>query len=487
MRRRNIRPLGLLALLAAAGCGGEAESPPAPPNVVIIISDDHGWPDYGFMGHEVIQTPNLDRLASESMVYTRGYVPAPVCRPSLATIATGLYPHQHQITGNDPPGDTPRATRTPEARASMERVFARNENVMQLLARSGYASHQSGKWWEGNPLDHGFTAAMTHGDVTRGGRHGDDGLTIGREGMDPIFEFVRHSVEGAPAHDQNSVEPAPKPFFIWYAPFLPHTPHNPPERLLEKYSAPDRPERVASYYAMVDWFDETVGELLDFLDGKGPWPSGEGSAPDDASLAALRNTVVLYVADNGWLPTEHRRDQAVARAKMSPYELGVRTPIMIRWPGRVEPGRDDRTLVSSIDLVPTILDAVGIEPSQSLPGISLLEAEALPQRKQLFGSTSAHTSVDVLDPAANLKYRTVVREDGWKLILPHEPNREVTLLIRGDIPDWMHFEPELYNVIDDPFETKNLAAENPEIVAELQDALREWWLVPGDPVDGAGD
>ena len=479
MRRNQVALLAPLAALALSGCS-PGEAPVGPPNVVVIISDDHGWPDYGFMNHPTVRTPNLDRLASESMLYTRGYVPAPVCRPSLATIATGLYPHQHQITGNDPPGETPRDTRTPEARASMERVFARNENVMQLLARSGYVSHQSGKWWEGDPLDHGFTAAMTHGDVTRGGRHGDDGLTIGREGMEPIFEFIRHSLLGPPG--QAVVEHQPEPFFIWYAPFLPHTPHNPPERLLEKYRAPDRPERIARYYAMVDWFDETVGQLRDFLEGGdgSPLMSADSATLSPSALGRLRNTVVLYVADNGWLPTESRPQQAIARAKMSPYDLGVRTPIMIRWPGRVEPGRDDNTLVSSIDLVPTILDATGIGPSEDLPGISLLNTDALAQRKQIFGSTSAHTAVDVLDPVADLKYRTVVREDGWKLILPYELNRDVTLLIRGDIADWMRLEPELYNVLDDPFETKDLAAERPELVAELREAVSAWWLVPGD-------
>ena len=456
-------PLAFGALLLCLGCssGDVAEGPP---NIILIISDDHGWPDYGFMGHPVIQTPSLDRLASESMVYTRGYVPAPVCRPSLATLATGLYPHQHMITGNDPPGEWPAIARDVEGRASMERVFARHENVIELLARSGYVSHQSGKWWEGNPLDHGFTEAMTHGDVTRGGRHGDDGLTIGREGLGPIFTFIDST--SAPSKKANHpgewfVEPVDTPFFIWYGVFLPHTPHNPPDRLLEKYHAPGRPERIAQYYAMVEWLDETVGELLDFLDEK-----------------RLQNTVVLYVADNGWITTEDRADQPLARAKMSPYEMGVRTPIMIRWPGRVEPGRDDRTLVSSIDLAPTILQAADIEHLPDLPGISLLDREALQQRKQVFGSTFAHTAVNVLDPVANLKYRTVVREDGWKLVLPYTLNRDVTHMIQGHIADWMQFEPELYNVLEDPHETNDLAAKHPELVAELRTTLQDWWLVP---------
>ena len=471
--KRILLALGALVLGLGCSVGGPYEGPP---NIVLIISDDHGWPDYGFMGHPVIRTPNLDRLASESMVYTRGYVPVPVCRPSLATLATGLYPHQHRITGNDPPGEWPQIARDVEGRAAMERVFARSENVVELLARSGYASHQSGKWWEGNPVDHGFTAGMTHGDVARRGRHGDDGLVIGREGMDPIFGFIRFTV--SPQVGTNIVEDHPSPFFIWYAPFLPHTPHNPPDRLLDKYTAPERPLRVAQYFAMVEWLDETVGELLDFLD-----------SPDQLEAAAreqLENTVVLYVADNGWITAPEQADQPTARAKMSPYEMGVRTPIMIRWPGRVEPGRDDRTLVSSVDLVPTMLDAAGIELPSTLPGVSLLDREALQQRKQIFGATFAHTAVDILDPVANLKYRTVVREDGWKLVEPYTLNRDVMHMIRGSVADWMRFEPELYNVLEDPHETRDLAAERPELVTELAAALQEWWLVPEElPAAGA--
>ena len=430
-------------MFAPLSCGAPA-GPEPPPNIVLIISDDHGWPDYGFMGSPVIQTPALDRFASQSMVYTRGYVPVPLCRPSLATIATGLYPHQHGITGNDPPGPA----RDPASRAAMEAVFARNDSVAELLGRSGYASHQSGKWWEGNPLDHGFTAAMTHGDVNRRGRHGDLGLVIGREGMDPILEFIESS--------------AGKPFFLWYAPFLPHTPHNPPERLLEKYREPGRTTAVAEYYAMVEWLDETVGQLCDYLDQQG----------------LSDNTVVLYVSDNGWLQSEQRSEQPMMRGKMSPYDSGVRSPIMIRWPGKVEPGRDDSTLVSSIDFVPTILGAAGIGQRADVAGIDLLDRAALAERDRIFGEEFAHTSVDIERPVANLKYRSVVREDGWKLILPYHPNSQVTLTIRGTVAPWVSEDPELYQVLDDPHEQQNLAADRPDLVEELHASLQEWWPVP---------
>ncbi|MEM8488806.1 MAG: sulfatase [Bacteroidota bacterium] len=440
----------LLLFILLTGCEPAAEKPATPddtlPNIVLIISDDHGWTDFGFMGHEAIQTPHIDALAAESMLYTRGYVPTSVCRPSLATMITGLFPHEHGITGNDPPGGL-EEMRDPVKRAMMVEIFKKHKTVSESLAELGYVSHQSGKWWEGAPTEHGFTAGMTHGVVEEGGRHGDEGLKIGREGMQPIFEFI----EGA----------GEQPFFVWYAPFLPHTPHNPPERLLEKYTAPDRSERVAKYYAMVDWFDETVGELLNFLDDNGH----------------RENTLVVFVNDNGWVQAVGDQGMPDTRSKMSPYDAGMRTPLMLRWPGVVEAGRDDQTLVGSIDLAPTMLHAAGIDVPATMRGLNLFESAELEKRKALYGALFAHTAADLNDPVANLKYRYTVREDGWKLILPYLPNEDVTLMIRGQQTAWMTNDVELYNVIDDPYELNNQAAARPGLVAEMTSTLEDWWAV----------
>ena len=237
----------------------------------MIIGDDQAWGDFGFMGHPVIETPNLDQLAAESALFRRGYVPSSLCRPSLATLISGLYPHQHKIAGNDPAPGTDRG--------EMLRHIRRIPALPRLLAPKGYVSHQSGKWWEGNFREGGFTAGMTHGDPRRKGRHGDEGLKIGREGLQPVFDFI----DGADG----------KPFLIWYAPFLPHTPHTPPKRLLDKYQSADRPSELARYYAMCEWFDETCGELLDGLQ----------------SRALKDNTLVVFVTDNArWLAVSLRAE-----------------------------------------------------------------------------------------------------------------------------------------------------------------------------------
>ena len=145
------------------------------PNIVLIISDDQSWTDYGFMGHEIIQTPHLDKLAAESATFTRGYVPTALCRPSLMTLVTGLYASQHGVTGNDP------KLRTPQLRSALIAKIDQHPTLPKLLGERTYLSHQSGKWWEGHYSRGGFTHGMTRGFPQKGGRHGDDGLKIGRE------------------------------------------------------------------------------------------------------------------------------------------------------------------------------------------------------------------------------------------------------------------------------------------------------------------
>lgn len=427
------------SFLVSLGMANARAADPRPPNIVLIISDDHGWTDYGFMGHRDVRTPHLDRIAREGLTFTRGYVPSSLCRPSLASIMTGLYPHQHRITGNDPAGDA----RDPANRARMVKVFEQSKTIAGLLGERGYRSHQSGKWWEGQCQCGGFTECMTHGDVLRGGRHGDDGLAIGRETMQPVFDFIDRS-QGSP-------------FFLWYAPFLPHTPHNPPDRLLDRYRVRGLPLDVARYYAMIEWLDETVGALVQHLERR----------------RLDRDTLLVYLADNGWvqgggdLPFR-------GRAKLSPYDAGVRTPLLLRWPGRIAPRREERTAVSCVDLATTMLPACGVRPLAAMPGVNLLDARSVARRKAVFGSIFVHTSVDINRPAANLKYRWIVRGH-WKLIAPYAPNRELELWERRGRPAWMKDEPELFDLAADPFEERDLAPRRPDQVRRLLAELDRWW------------
>lgn len=440
-----------------------AASPP-PPNIVFIISDDHAWTDYGFMGHPQIETPNLDRLAARSVLFPRGYVPTALCRPALASVANGRYAHQHKISGNDPawlPGMTaPRpapakgkdgsGTEPAEYTALRERLIAqmdRHPTIATLLGQQGYLSHQSGKWWEGSYRRGGFTHGMTRGFPQPGGRHGDDGLKIGRQGMLPVFEFIDHAVAEK------------KPFFVWYAPFMPHDPHTPPDRLFQKYKTKGvQSDYIARYYAMVEWFDETCGQLLDHL----------------AAKKLTQNTLVVYIGDNGWIQQAQAPGYA-PRSKQSANEGGVRQPTLFSWPGVIPPGNRGEQLCSSVDILPTALAAAGVAVPKDLPGYNLLpflkSGQPTP-RREVFGETFAHDVANIDEPEDSLLYRWVI-EGKWKLLLTYDGQlgRYASSHPRTEK------RPQLFDLLADPHENNNLAAQHPEIVARLAAKLQEWWPV----------
>jgi arylsulfatase A-like enzyme len=446
-----------IAAIVLASAGVTASAQEVPPNVVLILADDQHWGDYGFLGHEELRTPALDRLAREGLVFSRGYVPSSLCCPSLASLVTGRYPHEHLIVGNDPPG-APNVARGSEAareaftagRERMNRHLEAWPTLPKLLGAHGYTSLQTGKWWQGDFRRGGFDEGLT-----RGQRHGDEGLAIGRKTMDPVYEFVRRC------------RGERRPFFVWYAPMLPHDPHDPPTELVEHYASKTDSIHVARYWGNVERFDRTVGELLDFLDE-------EGLASD---------TLVVFVADNGWI---QRKDapRFAPRSKRSPYDGGLRTPIVLRRPGAIPSGTSE-ALASSLDLLPTLLAACGIPAPTGLPGLDLLDAKAVAARKQIFGACYTHDIVDLDQPARSLLWRWTIRRDGahlWKLIEPVTsgvggtfPKREEGSITAEERARFERGESELFELATDPAETKNLAAEQPSLVRELRAELDAWW------------
>ncbi len=439
--------IAIVVIIAIANSFSLARADERPPNIVLILSDDQAWTDYGFMGHDAIQTPNLDELAKSSSVFRRGYVPTALCRPSLMTLLTGHYASTHGITGNDPSPKyaKPNSELYNQRRAQLISYLDRFDSIPKLLAKQGYVSHQSGKLWEGSFQQAGFTDGMTRGFPEPGGRHGDDGLAIGREGIQPIADFVGKAVKDE------------KPFYLWYAPFMPHSPHTPPKRILDKYAVGDRPISVARYYAMCEWFDETCGQVLKLIDDQGQ----------------RDNTLVVYVTDNGWIQ-DPDSDSFAPRSKQTPYEGGVRTPIMYRWPGKIQVN-DRPELATSLDIVPTMLAAAGAVMPNDLPGLNLLpnlESGQKIDRERIFGETFAHDIADIEKPRASLLFRWVI-EGRYKLLLTYdgEANRSASANPRTNK------DPQLFDLIDDPTELHNLAPENSGIVTKLSAALDDWYPV----------
>ncbi|MGB0744980.1 MAG: sulfatase family protein, partial [Opitutales bacterium] len=421
-----IKFIQLIILTAAASLTLSANQ--ARPNVILIISDDHAYYDYGFMGSERVHTPVIDKLANESLTYTRGYT-MPVCSPTLASLLTGKLPHQHGITGNDLAKKS-KQWGAGERKLLAEKLLSNSLLLPKALSESGYLTFQTGKLWNGTYKEMGFT----HGMTSKGSRHGDKGLSIGRDGMEPIFDFIEKARK------------AEKPFFIWHAPFLPHTPHNPPARLHNKYKGKGPTAAAEKYFAMVEWLDESTGELENYLQEN----------------HLTENTVIIYIADNGWNPEKGTRG---GRYKMSPYEGGIRTPIFVRWPGKVNPEMDETTLAHVTDVTKTIVDLTKAEDPGDLPGLNLLDRQAMQKRDTVFVEAYTHDIADLSAPGKSL-FASVVIDGWWKLLIPTEIEPKLSFATK---PEGL----ELYNLQTDPYEKKNVAKQHPEVVARLKQLQKE--------------
>jgi uncharacterized sulfatase len=195
---------------------------------------------------------------------------------------------------------------------------------------------------------------------------------------------------------------------------------------------------------MCEWFDQTCGELIDYIDAQ--------------DLA--EETLVIYTTDNGWIQDADRINRFAPRSKQSPYEMGLRTPFMLRWPGRITPSLDSINAVSNIDILPTILEVAGIQSTRNHHGIDLLSEQDLSTRKTVFAEDFTH-DLNVDNPLSGLEHRIAIK-GFWKLIVPDTNNMKD----KG---------PELFNLAVDPLESYNLYDEFPEKSAELLNEIEQWW------------
>jgi uncharacterized sulfatase len=338
-------------------------------------------------------------------------------------------PHANGITGNDLSGNHPKKG---ERDALKSQLMGNSLMLPKAISEAGYMTFQTGKLWNSTYAEVGFTDGMTK----TAGRHGDAGLDIGRKGMKPIYDFIK------------TAKAADKPFFIWHAPFLPHTPHNPPAEIFAKYKGKGPTAAAEKYYAMVEWLDNTCGELDEYLEKNG----------------LKENTVILYLADNGW-DGEMAHDGN--RAKLSPYELGIRSPMFVRWPAKVKSQRDDVTLAHIIDFPTTILDITGAKNPGDLPGLNLTDLDAMKKRETVFVEAYTHDIADLEAPEKSLISRVVIN-GWWKLIIPGpvKPDRPFS-----GVPS----KTVLYDLKSDPLEKNDVAAANPEVVERLTKLQTAQW------------
>lgn len=431
------------------------------PNVILIITDDQGRGDFGYMDNPVLETPHLDALASGAAEMTRFYV-SPVCAPTRASLMTGRYNYRTRVVD------------TFVGRAMME---PEEVTVAEVLNEAGYATGIFGKWHLGDcypmrPMDQGFEESLVH----RGGGIGQpadppggeskytDAILIhnGREtqtrGYCTDVYFERAMEWMAREHERG------RPFFAYISTNAPHGPyHDVPEELYHQYREKDlRPvilpkgneqayrnqaDRVARIFAMIANIDDNVGRLMDRLE----------------KLGITKNTLVIFLTDNG--PNTLRYVGDIRGMKGHVHEGGIRTVFWAHWPGRLEAGREIDYPAAHIDVMPTVLDACGVAAPEGVRFdgrnlLPLLEGESAeePDRTLFIQSHRGDRPV--------LYHHFCAIGPRYKLLHPSGFGREG---FEGS-PQF-----ELYDLREDPGERHNLAATQPAILARLKSAYEVWF------------
>ena len=419
-------------------------------NVVLILADDLGAHDLGVNGSRFHETPNLDRLAREGMRFTQAYSACTVCSPSRAALMTGKYPARLKITDWIAGHDAPKAKLKPPVDWVKQLPLA--ETTLAERAQSaGYATAHVGKWHLGPegfwPTEQGF--GLNIGGYSRGqppsyfAPYGIPTLPDGQKGE---YLTDREGTEAAKFIAANR----DRGFFLNYWPYSVHTPLQAPADLVAKYQR--KAARIggsqtnAVYAAMLESLDASVGRILKAL--------------DQAKLAD--RTVVIFSSDNGGLvlgsnpPTSNA---PLRSGKGSPYEGGVRVPLLVKWPGVTQPGSVSAEPVITMDLAATVAGAItnaehGTRKAELADGRDLRPLLENPAAK--LGRESLCWHYPHYHPGGATPY-AAIRAGDWKLIQYYEDGRH-----------------ELFNLAADPGEQQDLAAAQPERVMELAKKLFDW-------------
>ena len=418
------------------------------PNVLFILIDDMGWMDLGCQGNKNLRTPNIDNLAKGGMRFTDAYAPAPVCSPTRAAIITGQSPARLQITNHLPHQDrfTPKDSKLLPAKM-LNHLSLESETLAERLKKDAhYATAFIGKWhlYTGrdkkyNPLNQGF-------DINIGGCSYGGPPTF----FDPYrIDFLPDRKEGeylpnrladeaiAFISEQNSKD---KPFFVALWNYTVHWPMEAPDKLVEKYkNLPVKGYRDYRYAAMIEAMDIAIGKVLKSL--------------DDLNIA--QETLVIFTSDNG--PFGGVGDASPLRAdKGHLYEGGIRVPLIVRWPGKVEAGAVEETPVILTDLHPTILSATGLDLNSTIPN-------------------DGHNLLPLLKGKEKLKNRAVYWH--YPNFAFHRDNRLGSAIREGD-HKLIHFydtdSVELYNLKNDIGEKNDLSGKMPQLASRLKNKLKVW-------------
>lgn len=432
------------------------------PNIILINVDDLGWKDVGFMGSHYYETPNLDRLATEGMVFLQAYAGAANCAPSRACLMSGLNTPRHGIytVDNSDRGDarTRLLIPTPNTKTLADSIYT----LAEMLRDNGYVTGTFGKWHLGDdPTTQGFR-------VNAGGSHrgnpGQEGyfspykvdfLPDGPPGEYLTDRLTREAIRFVQQYQDTS-------FFLYLPFYSVHTPIMGKELLVEKFEhkpgadGQNRPD----YAAMIASVDENIGRLLDEVEQAG----------------LTENTVVIFTSDNGGVRAISSQHPLRA-GKGSYYEGGIRVPLIVRWPRTITAGSRSEVPVTNLDFYPTLQSIIHAKKTSPLLDgediLPLFYSQDLPERVlvwhfPIYLQASPAGAEESRDPLFRTRPGSIIRQGPWKL---HEYFEDGGL--------------ELYNLEADPGETNNLVIEQPQRARVLHQQLKKWRKSMDAPVPSA--
>lgn len=404
------------------------------PNVILILMDDMGWRDVGFMGNSFVETPHLDRLAKEGLVFTQAYASAPNCAPTRACLMSGQYTPRHGVyTVSDPrQGDGQPWQRLLPA-VNQEQLDTGVVTIAENLQSVGYKTAFFGMWNLGRgrtgpvtPGGQGFETVVFPENIGFGkdAYFTDDGQYLTDRLTDEVLDFVDRSGSA--------------PFFVYYADHATHAPYEPKPELLRKYESKlnddDDRRNDAHLAATVEAVDQNIGRMIDHLKKRG----------------LLENTLLIFTSDNGG---SSRTTPPLNGSKGQLYEGGIRVPLLMWGAGISGSGRTSDTPVSSIDLYPTLTELCGAKaPNQTQDGVSLmplLSDFGTLEPRPMFWHFPCY--VGRATPCSS------IRDGDFKLIQYFEDGRT-----------------ELFDLKNDPSEQRDLSQSNPARAEQLLKTLQTW-------------
>ncbi|TKG90424.1 hypothetical protein EYV94_23760 [Puteibacter caeruleilacunae] len=457
MQSKLILTVGLAAVSALQASAKEpVPSKQTKPNIILYLVDDLGWRDVGFMGSKYYETPNVDKMAKEGMVFTSAYANAPNCAPTRACLMSGLYTPRHGIytVGNPNRGNS--AKRQLIATPNKETLESKFVTMAEALKKSGYATCHVGKWHLGEgaetgPKGQGFDVniAGNHTGSPAGGYfspYKNPQLPDGPKGEYLTDRLTSEAINFI--DDQND-----DPFFMYFAHYAVHTPIQGKKEYIPHYASksPDRGQDNPTYAAMIQSMDESLGRIIEKLEEKN----------------MKDNTLIIFFSDNGGHGgTTSCRPLKGSKGCM--YEGGFREPMIAWWPGKIEAGTTCDEPVIGIDFYPTFVELSGGKAKnykldgESLTNLFFQEGDL--KRDAIYWHFPAY-----LQNYKGYKYpeeltkgfRSVpsgaIRKGDWKLI---EDFEDGTL--------------KLYDLKNDLSESTNLVKDNPQKTKELLKDLRKW-------------